>query len=152
MNRAVELIRSEHVASVLTEVLEGMAFTGACPADAAAADWPAESPVWARVELVAPAVGDMIVVAEQEDMLNLVDAVWGGVIETTAAAACALMEELANAIAGQVLANLDAQSEVRLGLPESGLGTLPSESMESVQHAFLLDDGAPMRVVVRALA
>jgi hypothetical protein len=152
MSNAIQSIGPNIIDPVLGEIMESMTFAGVERMDDSEIRWDANAFVWARVDLIAPAVGDFWMLAERDAAMELTDVVWAGEIEATPEAAKALMAELVNAVAGQVLAELDNNAQVQIGLPETGEGAIRPSEFEEVRHAFILDDGTPIGVLIRAAA
>jgi|GEM_PF-3650771 len=152
MSNAVDSIGPSIIDPVLGEIMESMTFAGVERMDEGEIPWDTDDFLWARVDLIAPAIGDFWMVAEREALLELTDVVWAGEIDPTPEAAKALMAEIVNAVAGQVLAELDADAEVHLGLPETGQGAIRPCDYEEARHAFMMDDGTSLGVLIRAAA
>ena len=145
-------IPSELVASVMGSVMESMVFSEVALEDDDGTFWGSSSLVWACVELVAPSRGQLWLAAELEDAVDMVDAVWGGAIPGTAESARSLLAELVNTVAGQVLADLDPDCVVEMGLPETGEGGVAQAAVKELRSCFVLDDGTSIGVVVHEAA
>lgn len=152
MSNAVTSIGPAIIDPVLGEVMEAMTFAGVERMDEGEISWDDDALVWARVDLIAPAVGDFWMLTPKDAAIELTDVVWAGEIDPTPDAAKMLMAEIVNAVAGQVLAVFDDKAEVHLGLPETGLGTIRPCEFEEARYAFIMDDGTPLGVLVRAAA
>ena len=117
---------------VVGEVAESMVFSYAeptpAPLDKAASDL-----CWSRIDLIAPASGSMVVVANADTAAAMFDALWAGEVPSTDEAVEGFMDELANAIGGQVLARIDPEAPARLGLPIAGRGPLPAGQGQSLR-------------------
>jgi hypothetical protein len=150
MSGAVQAIRPELMDAVLGEIMESMVFAGVERVASSEAALPAAPCLWARVDLIAPAIGEFWMVVGRDAALELSDAVWGGEVEVNEEVAGALVAEIVNAVAGQVLAMLDTQARVELGLPVIGAGELAPTEFEEALHAYVLDDGTELAVVIRA--
>ncbi len=152
MASAVGAIDDSVVDSVVGEILESMAFAMVERGDESEFDWTDAALVWARVDLIAPFCGEFWMAMPRDEALALTDAVWSGEAEATNELATALLAEIVNAVAGQLLAVLDPQADVQIGLPTSGVGAISPPEFEERQHMFRFDDGSPLGILVRATA
>lgn len=137
---------------ILGEIMEAMTFCGVERVSEDEFTWDDAAVIWSRVDLKAPAEGDFWMVVPRDAMLELTDVVWAGEIEANEDAAKSLMAEIVNAVAGQVLAECPGAETVLLGLPEQGAGSLAASESPEARHAYLLDDGTPIAVLLRDAA
>jgi len=152
MINAVDRLGGGVLDPVLAEIMEAMTFAGVERVEEDEFAWDDADLVWARVDLIAPAAGDFWMVAPREAAVELTDVVWAGEIEANSETAQALMAEIVNAVAGQILAVLDDEATVHLGLPETGNGKVRPTDFEEARHAYYMDDGTPLGVLIRAAA
>lgn len=108
----------------LAEALEAVAFALVEPADAAF-PWDRDDVVWAEIELFAP-ISRLFVLGATPDALDpLASDAWGRDTPSDDPDA-AFAAELANIVAGQLLAKLHPDRSPRLGLPRLGRGRRPA--------------------------
>lgn len=150
MSTASSCVSGSVLEPVLAEVMEAMTFAGIERAEEQDFDWDHANVVWGRVKLLSPVTGELWIVASLAAAVALADVVWAGEAEACGESAKALMGEIVNAVAGQVLAALDNALPVQLGLPETGDGRVSPSEYAQTRHAFRLDDGWPIGVLVRS--
>ncbi len=141
-------IDAQIIEPVVTEVLESTLFLAAEPDPRF--DWEDSSLRWSTVDLHRPALGALVLAASAAEAEALFTMLWAGERAADEAAVAGMMDELANAIAGQTLAQLDPQQSPGLGLPDAGRGALPSAAAER-RYGFRLEDGKRLGVALRAL-
>jgi len=152
MSNAAHSLKGGVLDPVLSEIMEAMTFAGVERVEEEEFDWDGADMVWARVDLIAPVEGGFWMVAPREAAIELTDVVWAGEIEANEDSAKALMAEFVNAVAGQLLAVLDENASVQVGLPETGQGKIRPCEYGEVRHAYFMDDGTPIGVLIRSAA
>lgn len=114
MNRVAEFARAS-----LEETLEQVAFAPVTVVDDPL-DWADPDLIWAEIALVSPLEGTLVFGAPRATVQPLAADAWGGGEDADPGAA--FLSEVANIIAGQLLANLYPNREPRIGLPVFGVG------------------------------
>jgi len=108
-----------HARASLEETLEQVAFAPVSVVDEPL-DWADPDLIWAEIALVSPLEGTLVFGAPRATVQPLAADAWGGGHDADPGAA--FLSEVANIIAGQLLANLYPSREPRIGLPVFGAG------------------------------
>lgn len=114
MSRIAEFARAS-----LEETLEQVAFAPVTVLDDAF-DWSEGDLIWAEIALVSPIAGTLVFAGPRATVQPLAADAWGGGADADPGAA--FLSEVANIIAGQLLANLYPAREPGIGLPIFGAG------------------------------
>lgn len=115
-------IPTETVASLVSEVLERLAYADVRSVDSAF-DWAQPGLAWAAIRLDAPRSDHMTLALSEPLAGQLVDDALGGLSPDLLAAAIPdFLGELSNTLAGALLARLHPGEPIVLGLPEIGRG------------------------------
>ncbi|MFM2246178.1 MAG: hypothetical protein RL071_2252 [Pseudomonadota bacterium] len=141
-------IDAQIIEPVVTEVLESTLFLAAEPDGAF--DWDDGSLRWSTIDLHRPALGALVLATSAAEAEAIFTMLWAGERLADDLAVAGMIDELANAIAGQTLAQLDPQQSPGLGLPDAGRGPLPPAAAER-RYGFRLEDGKRIGVALRAL-
>lgn len=145
----IQQLDTRVIDSVVTEVLESMVFLGAEPAGDF--DWGGGALCWSSIDLHTPVVGEMVIAVQEQDAAELFELLWAGERAPEPAALRALLEEVANAIAGQAQAQVDPSATAGLGLPTSGSGAFTAQGAADRRHSYTLDDGKVVGLLLREL-
>jgi len=125
---------------VLGNTFEGMAFSFVERSDDLDFDWSRADLCWASIDLIEPAQGRLYLVVPTEEAIALAESVVGdqGLQPDDA---LAVLGEVANTVGGLWLIELDEGNRgTRLGLPKTGIGTLPEDAGAQVA-LFDFDEG-----------
>lgn len=141
-------IDAQIIEPVVTEVLESTLFLAAEPDPSF--DWEDGSLRWSTVDLHRPALGALVLATSAAEAEAIFTMLWASERAADEGAVAGMIDELANAIAGQTLAQLDPHQSPGLGLPDAGRGALPPAVGER-RYGFRLEDGTRLGVALRAL-
>ncbi len=129
-----------HIDRATSEVFEQMLFCAALPSPDAPLDWDDGELCWSEIALISPVQGRMRIAVAPDTAAALCDLMWAGECEDSEAAWLGLLDEVANAVGGRLLGNIDPENPPKLGLPTSGRGA--GEGDLERRTVYELDDGS----------